>query len=241
METLPLIGAYITGLFSMFGVIWTSARGAKTSRELENLKAALGEAATLRIEGEKARTAHAIEVDLANRKGRLERVNSQLRLLYGPLHALSSASNRTWEAFRSVHRPGGEFFRDGDPPTEADLKAWRLWMSTVFMPLNLEMERIVLSNMDLLTGNKMDPCLIELCAHVQAYKTVLARWSEKDFSFHHAPMNFPSEAVQEYAVANFAELKQEQQDLLALALNEAEDSGGYAVQRRQRAAAGLPR
>ena len=86
------------------------------------------------------------------------------------------------------------------------------------------MERIVLSNMDLLTGNQMDPCLIELCAHVQAYKTVLARWADKDFSFHHAPMDFPSEAIRGYASANFAALKKEQQALLALAFNVTKNS-----------------
>jgi hypothetical protein len=39
------------------------------------------------------------ELYLARRKERLERVNQQLRLLYGPLFALVNASSITWGEF----------------------------------------------------------------------------------------------------------------------------------------------
>jgi hypothetical protein len=86
-----------------------------------------------------------------------------------------------------------------DPPNDVDLQAWRLWMRTVFMPLNIEMERLILSNMDLLVGDTVEPSLIELCAHVEAYKTVLARWDAHDLTVHAAPMNFPGAEVDAYA------------------------------------------
>src|SRR5262245_313463 len=37
----------------------------------------------------------------ARRKDRLERVNQQLKLLYGPLYALNQAGNLAWMAFRT--------------------------------------------------------------------------------------------------------------------------------------------
>jgi hypothetical protein len=216
MDISPLVGAYVAGLFSFVGVIWASARSARTAREVESLKATLSEASALRLEDRKAQSAHSAAVDLANRKSRLERVNSQLKLLYGPLYALTNASNRSWIAFRSTCRPSGAFFDSSSPPTESELKEWRLWMTTVFMPLNLEMEKLILSNMDLLVGDEIDSSLVELCAHVQAYKTVLRRWETQDFSVHHAPMDFPSEEVRKVVSTNFALLKQEQQALLEL-------------------------
>jgi hypothetical protein len=225
MDVGPVTVAYVAGLFSVLSVIWTSARGARTAREIESLKASLSESSSLRLEALKAQTAHRTAIDLANREARLERINAQLKLLYGPLYALTHASNRSWKAFRATCRPGGAFFGGHPPPTEGELREWRLWMTTVFMPLNLDMEKLVLSNMDLLVGDKIDDSLVELCAHVQAYKTVMVRWEQSDFSIHHAPMNFPSEEVREYVSINYASLRREQQSLLALTLETRAEGG----------------
>jgi hypothetical protein len=224
MDVAPLAVAGVAGLFSIFSVVWTSTRGSRTAREVERLKASLSEASAARLEERKAQSAHRAALDLANRKSKLERINAQLKLLYGPLYALTNASNRSWEAFRSTCRPGGAFFSRSPPPTELELKEWRLWMTTVFMPLNLEMERLILSNMDLLVGNEIDGSLVEVCAHVQAYKTVMSRWEANDFSVHHAPMDFPGEEIRSYVSTNFATLKQEQQSLIALAFGAGADN-----------------
>lgn len=212
-----IIGAYATGLIALASAMLSAYTNRQTSHDVERLKGELAK----ETETHRAAKAHLAAVDLANRRARLERVGLQLKLLYGPLHALASASHGSWEAFRSKHRPErkGYFGNPADRPSEADLKAWRLWMSTVFMPLNLEMERLVLNNTDLLLGNKMDPCLVALCAHVQSYKTVLAMWEAQDFSVHTAPLNYPSQALQEYASSGFATLKAEQEALLLLLLN----------------------
>src|SRR5262245_13376048 len=102
-------------------------------------------------------------VRLAQRKDRLDRVNRQLSELYGPLRALNAAVYRLWREFRSRHRPSGQYWRDPDPPTPEDAEAWRLWMTTVFMPLNREMERVVVQHADLLRGSeKMPECLLDL-------------------------------------------------------------------------------
>src|SRR5438045_4547675 len=87
---------------------------------------------------------------LAQRSHRLERVSRQLGELYGPLYGLTGAETAVWEVFRERYRPGRHFFSQEDPPSEADVEAWRLWMTTVFMPINNRMYRLVLSKSDLL-------------------------------------------------------------------------------------------
>jgi len=213
-EFIPLAVACISGFFSIVATVWLATRNARTNQAVELLKAKLVEG----VEETKARLAHKAAVDLASRKAKLERVNVQLKQLYGPLYALANASHRAWVTFRSIHGPRGGPYWSPDPqapkPSEADAATWRLWMTTVFMPLNIEMERLVLSNMDLLYGEEMDDCLIDLCAHVEAYKTVVERWRINDFSVHTTPRDFPGDKLRHYVAQRFAELRREQQALL---------------------------
>lgn len=235
MDSTQVVLAYIAGLFSVLGVIWTSARAARTAREVERLRASLSEETASRLEEQKAQSAHRAALDLANRKSKLERVNAQLKHLYGPLYALANASKRSWDAFRSACRPGGEFFDRSPPPTELELKEWRLWMTTVFMPLDLEMERLILSNMDLLAEDEVDNSLVELCAHVEAYKTVISRWEKQDYSIHRTAINFPSKRLEAYVSGSFGRLMREQESLLRLTFGDQSNDDGVALQR-----AGLP-
>jgi hypothetical protein len=71
------------------------------------------------------------DVAMARRKDRLDRINQQLRNLYGPLYAIDQASGIAWQAFRSRYRKKQSYFRSNPPPNEEDLKAWRLWMFIV--------------------------------------------------------------------------------------------------------------
>jgi len=46
---------------------------------------------------------------ISQHKDKLDRVNRQLKELYGPLYALGHASQIAWESFRSTYRPGRAF------------------------------------------------------------------------------------------------------------------------------------
>ena len=153
-------------------------------------------------------------IRLSQRAERLARVNRQLGDLYGPLFALSQASNRAWLAFRTVYRPDIAFFGEGAPPTKEELKAWRLWMKTVFMPNNSKMYELVLSKSDLLIESEMPACLLDLCAHVTAYETVLKRWEDNDFSEHTSLIDYPTEEIITYTQRSFEMLKAEQAKLI---------------------------
>ncbi|MEP7380936.1 MAG: hypothetical protein ABI910_04575 [Gemmatimonadota bacterium] len=106
---------------------------------------------------------------LAQRKDRLDRVDRQLRELYGPLLALVSASTKTWQAFVGAHLET-ELFRGSLPVAlehAGNAALWRHWMTTVFTPLNEAMATLVLSHADLLEDSEMPECLLTLAAHVQ--------------------------------------------------------------------------
>jgi hypothetical protein len=145
---------------------------------------------------------------------RLDRVNRQLGEFYGPMFAMTHASDIAWRAFRSVYRPGQTYFGEGKPLTDEELKTWRLWMSTVFMPVNLRVYEIILSKSDLLIEPQMPECLLMFCAHVAAYQAVLKKWENKDFSEHTSLVNYPAGVLLDYARESFQKLKTEQEELL---------------------------
>lgn len=151
---------------------------------------------------------------LAERKDRLDRVNRQLEELYGPLIALVHAGNRCWEVFRSQYRPSGGYWNQQPPPTEAEAEAWRVWISTIFMPLNRQMRDVIVMHADLLEGDNIEPCLLDLCAHVASYEAILKRWEVGDFDEHKPPLAFPRDELPTYVAASFKRLKAEQKRLL---------------------------
>ena len=151
---------------------------------------------------------------MARRKDRLERVNAQLKSLYGPLYALNQADGLAWKAFRSRTRPGSPFFGTVPPPTDEELREWRLWMVTVFQPIHNEMMSLITKNADLLIEDDLPDPLRLFCAHVSAYKAVFEKWSKNDFAEHTSVMNYPTEGLSIYLQESFRKLKSEQVRLL---------------------------
>lgn len=151
---------------------------------------------------------------LAARNDRLARLNRQLQELYGPLLALVHAGNRSWDVFRSQYRPGGSYWGRPPAPSEQEAHAWRLWVSTVFMPLNRQMRDAVVTHADLLVEDDVKSCLLDLCAHVAAYEAILKRWEEGDYAEHAPPLPFPREDLSAYVAEAFRQLKSDQEKLL---------------------------
>jgi hypothetical protein len=86
---------------------------------------------------------------LARRKDRLDRINRLLSHVYGPLYALTQIGSHAWSSFRDGHRPyKGRFWKDGPPMSDADADAFRLWIRSVFMPLNRQMMELVVNRAD---------------------------------------------------------------------------------------------
>ena len=156
---------------------------------------------------------------LAQRNDRLERINRQLSEFYGPLLALTRSSDQSWQAFRKRYRPGGGSFWKSDPPlTVEDAAAWRLWMTTVFMPVHQRMMELVLNRADLIEEPDMPSCLLALCAHVNGYQAILKEWETGEISIEREDnlsiVNFPGDELAAYAATAFSRLKAEQAELL---------------------------
>lgn len=154
-------------------------------------------------------------VKLAQRKEHLERVERQLRELYGPLFALVRSSGEAWKGFRTIYRPGLEsYWRSLPKPTEQEAAVWRLWMAEVFMPLNSKMAELVTEHADLIEESEMPACLLTLCAHVYGYRAILCAWKQGDFSQHLSVVDFPGEELRAYTGQHYNRLKNEQAVLL---------------------------
>lgn len=152
----------------------------------------------------------------AQQQAQLDRVNKQLSSLYGPLFALVESSNISWRAFRSKHQPSSRYFSNIKPPSEADVLAWRLWMQTVFMPINSQMYDIVQDHADLLIESDMPKCLLLLLAHVSSFKAVIQKWEQGDFSEHESMVVYPSEELITYVNESYTKLKADQAKLIGL-------------------------
>jgi hypothetical protein len=148
-----------------------------------------------------------------NRKARVGFISDQLQYLYGPLFSMSQAASEAWDSFRSKCRPDGSFFDDSPPPTSDELVQWRLWMSEVFMPINLKMETIVIDNAHLIEGTEMPKPFQDLLSHVEAYKPVMKKWTNGDFSEHTSSLNFPDD-FGDYVSRTFQSLKRRQSELI---------------------------
>lgn len=116
----------------------------------------------------------------SHRKAQIGKVDKQIERLYGPLYAYSVASGRAWSDLRKESGRGTYFFNDDDMPSAHLVEVWRRWMKTVFMPLNLKMEKAIVDNAQLLDGNEIYPCFVELISHVESYKATVAGWKDAD-------------------------------------------------------------
>ncbi|WP_217547196.1 hypothetical protein [Streptomyces sp. GbtcB6] len=153
---------------------------------------------------------------LTQRQERLARVNRQLSDFYGPFFALTEANGRVFAASVERHaRPGGTSpFSDAAPPNDDEPAEWRLWVTTVFLPVLRELRDLAVGRADPLREPEMPPLLLELCAHAAGYEITSARWARGDFSEHLSLVPFPSEELAAYARRGFGELKREQARLL---------------------------
>jgi hypothetical protein len=145
------------------------------------------------------------------RRARVAYISAQLKHLYGPLFALSYASETAWENFRRHYRPGRAFFDPDNPPTQAEIDEWVRWMRVVFAPMNEKMVNIVVEHAELIEG-KMPTSFLELIAHVEGYKAVLDKWARGDFSEFNSVISFPREFNSQ--VRNTFEILNERQKAL---------------------------
>jgi hypothetical protein len=92
---------------------------------------------------------------LERQKAALKYVSDQLQFLYGPLFALNMAGGRAVTALSNRYGQSQYFFEPGRCYTESELREYRLWMTEVFMPINLHIEKTITGNGHLIEGSRM--------------------------------------------------------------------------------------
>ena len=105
---------------------------------------------------------------LARRRDKLRLVNKRLNEFYGPLYVASHAGNI---AYRSLLNKQGK--SQCHPVTDAEMKEWVLWMTTIFMPLNDVREKVIIEKAYLIVEEHMPQCLLEFVTHVVATRRCL--------------------------------------------------------------------
>jgi hypothetical protein len=160
------------------------------------------------------------EAQLLRRNGQLERVNSQLGELYGPLLAIFEVSNIASVSLRSKMRPHEErYFRGGVAPlTDEEYARWRGWVEFVFAPGNRRARDLIYDKSYLLTGSSVPQVLLEWCAHTQEYEVIIRQWHDGDFSEPDSKREFSefADELHDYLHENFKTLKARQAELLRL-------------------------
>jgi hypothetical protein len=138
----------------------------------------------------------------------LERTNSQLKDFYGPLLALSQASDEFWKNLSAKHGHSREKMT-----REQEGNLWIQWVTEIFQPANRKMCDIITQHADLVNEDSMPPCLMLLCAHTSGYDVLIKRWESGDKTEMYSGQNWP-DGLFSYLHTSFKNIKEEQQYLL---------------------------
>jgi len=115
------------------------------------------------------------------RKREIDFVDQQIEKLYGPLFALSTATKgAAQQVLFKVRRGKDKFFDEHDPPSLTEVEQWRLWIRTVFQPMNKKMEAAIVNNAQLIEGGHIYPVFADLVLHAESYEGTIAKWKETD-------------------------------------------------------------
>jgi hypothetical protein len=151
---------------------------------------------------------------LTRRAERLQLITSQINELYGPMYIITTTGKVLFDALRSKGSFQG-FISENNPESNGNISEWQIWLETVFMPMNENLERVIIEKSHLIREYEMPLCLQAFIAHNAGYKAVLAKWKIGNFSESTSVIPFPQE-IYEYAKVSYQELKKEQLKIIAL-------------------------
>jgi hypothetical protein len=75
------------------------------------------------------------------------------------------------------------------------------------------MSDIIIEHSDLLRGDSMPECLLNVGAHASGYEAIIKRWQSGNRTEMYSIVDWPRD-LNEYLEVSFSKLKQEQQDLI---------------------------
>ena len=147
------------------------------------------------------------DMSLQRRRDNLNYLEKQIGEFYGPLYILGNVGITSYNAL--IKKMNKENDRRLNVLTAEQKQEWRIWLENVFMPNNLEMEKIIKEKAYLIKEAEIPSCFIEFITHVADYKVVLAKWKQDNYSNIFSFIDFPDE-LHKYIEYRFLELRTEQ-------------------------------
>ncbi len=152
------------------------------------------------------------DIRMKKRSERLELINKQINDFYGPLYVSVNTSDIAYKAYLQKIE-NRKTVDSGISFNDYENKEWEIWLESVFMPLNIFGEKVVLENAYLIREVEMPKCLIDFLTHVSAYKALLKKWSTGDKNEVMPLIDFPKE-LSVYIQESYLDLKKEQLKLI---------------------------
>ncbi len=151
------------------------------------------------------------QLELTRWRERLDLINRRLNDFYGPLYVQSEVGYMAYKTL--IDKMGGEqVFRQ--VPIEAGvLEEWRVWVETIFLPLNQASEDLIMRNAHLIREEEFPASLLLFIMHATSYRAMVAKWEKGDYSEYLPQADYPSELIA-YAAQSYRELKHAQLQLI---------------------------
>jgi len=113
---------------------------------------------------------------------------------YGPLRMLRFAGQTSFRTFKEKYFPDRpELFWKGVEPTEEVYAAWRVWLKHTLMPINKQIERLLLEHGDLIEDNEIPQAVLDYFAHVSTLDAVIAQWDQGNLKDFKSGIRYPTE------------------------------------------------
>jgi len=151
------------------------------------------------------------QLELARWNQRLDLINSRLNNFYGPLYVLSEVGRMAYQTL--VDKMGGEAIFRQTPIAEDVLNEWKIWVENIYIPLNQEIEELILQNAHLIREEEFPASLLLFVMHAASYKAMLAKWQQNDYREYLPKVDYPNE-LSAYAAKSYRDLKHEQLQLI---------------------------
>ncbi len=152
---------------------------------------------------------------ISRRSERLQLVTAQLNELYGPLFVITQTGNALFQALQArAANLGWQFINEDAPLSVEAVSEWQIWVEEVFMPLNEELQQILIHKAHLIREEAMPACLKAFSAHHAGYRALVRKWHDGNFSETTSLVPYPAEVIA-YAEQSYGELKREQLRMMA--------------------------
>ncbi len=135
---------------------------------------------------------------MARHQARLGLVNERLNKFYGPLYIIVKTINTSYQA-QLVKAGKKQIYQDGKALSKEEWQEHHAWVMAVYAPLEQSLSDLIIQNAHLIQEKNVSEALLKLVAHVSVTQALIYKWNKEDFTELYPTIDFPYEAITEYA------------------------------------------